>query len=114
MKIEAWNENFTEANHLINVPMVFLAHIKKGQRPGIKNPKKDVIITNPIIGDNTIVVIKGYWMKNSEYKLWEKAFKNVDIDLNCEVEMIYIEGLIHASEKEKGNYYKGVISFKHK
>lgn len=113
MKIQAWNNTFTEDNHIQSNPKILTEYIRTHEQKNsvLKTKKvKDIIITNKDCSTSTIVVIKGYWLRSSEYELWVKAFRNIQIDPKKEVEINYIQGLIKGQVSSEN--YKGVINFK--
>lgn len=111
MKIQAWNNTFTEDNHIQSNPKILTEYIRTHEHKNavLKTKKvKDIIITNKEFTDLSIVVLGDVWLKESEYKLWVKAFKNIEIDPKKEVELIYFEVLSNGNVLS----YKGTINFK--
>ena len=116
MKIQNWNNTFTEENHIQNNPKILTEYIRTHEQ-GTNIPRtkksKDIIITNKNFDNTSIVILKNnYWLKESEYNLWVKAFKNIEIDPKKEVEITYIQGMMSTDSQSNKDFYKGVINFK--
>lgn len=114
MEITKWNVFFSETNHVSKDPKVLTEHIRINEHKDkdLKSPEiTEIHITNKDISNDNVVVIKGYWIRLSEYNLWVEAFKNVEINPENRVLLVYIQGM-SASETSTEDYYKGVIIFK--
>lgn len=116
MEIKNWNSTFTEENHVLKNPKVLLKYLKEHQKEGFKQPQLEVNIKNVLNGKdcNEIVVFpSGEWLREDEYKLWKKAFKDIHINDDSEIRMTYIQGLVStvAGETTRTEYYEGTMMF---